>query len=159
MAHADDEVIGLAGIAAAQADQLDIPDQQASFRLRELAETLAARLSALRPRIVVTHAYEGGHPEFLHRSGCAVTTLALDERERALKQRLVDCFLSQRRVLADFPIEVERFRPAPAYDFTRPPHPGPLYYEQLDWGVDGPRWRALADQALATLAIKSRPCA
>jgi N-acetylglucosamine malate deacetylase 2 len=191
----------LAGIEAAQTDQLDIPDQQASFRLPELAETLAAKFNALRPEIIITHAYEGGHPdhdatafavhaacalverqggaapalveitgyhlapegpvlaEFLHRPGTAITTLALDERERAFKQRLVDCFLSQRRVLADFPIEVERFRPAPAYDFTHPPHPGLLYYEQFDWGVDGLRWRALAARALATLEITDRRCA
>jgi LmbE family N-acetylglucosaminyl deacetylase len=191
----------LAGIEAAQADQLDIPDQQASFRLVELANTLAAKFTALRPEVIITHAYEGGHPdhdatafavhaacalverrggpapalieitgyhlapegrvlaEFLPRPGSVVTTLVLGERERAFKQRLVDGFLTQRRVLADFPIEVERLRPAPAYDFTRPPHGGPLYYEQFDWGVDGIRWRALAGQALAELEITDQPWA
>jgi N-acetylglucosamine malate deacetylase 2 len=188
----------LAAIEATQADQLDIPDQEASFRLIELARILAAKFDALRPEVVLTHAYEGGHPdhdaaafavhaacalvergggqapaiveitgyhmatgtvvksEFMGFPGSPVTTLALGEHERALKQRLIECFATQSRLLADFRIDVERFRPAPAYDFTRPPHAGRLFYEHFDWGVDGARWRALAVEALATLEIASR---
>jgi N-acetylglucosamine malate deacetylase 2 len=188
----------LAAIEATQADQLDIPDQEASFRLIELARILAAKFDALRPEVVLTHAYEGGHPdhdaaafavhaacalvergggqapaiveitgyhmatgtvvksEFMGFPGSPVTTLALGEHERALKQRLIECFETQSRLLADFRIDVERFRPAPAYDFTRPPHAGRLFYEHFDWGVDGARWRALAVEALATLEIASR---
>ena len=191
----------LAGIEAAQADGLGLPDQGASFRLVELAEVLAAKFSALRPEMVMTHAYEGGHPdhdatafavhaacalvqrrggaapaliemtgyhmgtgepvksEFLHRPDIPVITLVLDDHGRAFKRRLVECFPTQRRALADFPIDVERFRPAPAYDFTRPPHEGRLFYEHFDWGVEGARWRALAGQALAALEIMGRPCA
>ena len=191
----------LAGIAATQADELGIPDQSASFRLVELAETLAEKFRALCPEIVLSHPYEGGHPdhdatafavraacalvkrrggvapaliemtsyrmrggrramsEFLHRPGIEITTVMLGERERAFKRRLIACFSTQHRVLADFPIDLERFRPAPTYDFTRPPHGGGLYYEQFDWGVDGARWRALAGQALAALEIRARPCA
>ena len=187
--------LGVAGIEATQADQLAIPDQGASFQLVDLAQTLAAKFSVLRPEMVVTHAYEGGHPdhdasafavhaacalvrrcggeapaiiemtgyhmatrgpvksEFLDCPGSPVTTLVLGDPERALKRRLIDCFSTQSRVLADFPIDVERFRPAPAHDFMRPPHGGRLYYEHFDWGVDGIRWRALAGQALAALEI------
>jgi N-acetylglucosamine malate deacetylase 2 len=188
----------LADIKATQADQLDIPDQEASFRLIEVARALAAKFDALRPEIVLTHAYEGGHPdhdaaafavhaacalvergggqapaiveitgyhmatgtvvksEFMDFPGSPVTTLALGEHERALKRRLIECFATQSRLLADFRIDVERFRPAPAYDFTRPPHAGRLFYEHFDWGVDGARWRALAGEALAALEIASR---
>jgi N-acetylglucosamine malate deacetylase 2 len=189
----------LGGIEATQAEELGMPDQGASLRLVELAETLAARFRGLRPEIVMSHPYEGGHPdhdatafavhaacaqqqggaapalvemtsyhqgaggramsEFLHRPGIAVTTLMLDEGERAFKRRLVACFSTQSRVLADFPIDLERFRPAPAYDFTRPPHDGRLYYEQFDWGVDGVRWRAMAGEALAALEMARGPCA
>ena len=35
----------------------------------------------------------------------------------------------------------ERFRPTPGYDFSRPPHPGLLWYERLGWPLDGARWR------------------
>jgi hypothetical protein len=97
--------------------------------------------------------------EFLHRPGIEITTVVLDERARAFKRRLIACFSTQQRVLADFPVDLERFRAAPAYDFTRPPHEGGLYYEQFDWGVDGARWRALSGEALAALEIEARPCA
>lgn len=188
----------IAGIEATRADQLDIPDQQASFRLLELTKTLAAKLHALCPEIVLTHAYEGGHPdhdaaafavhaacalvercggevpaivemtgyhmargtpansEFSDRPGSPVVTLVLGARERALKQRLIDCFATQSRVLADFAIDVERFRPAPGYDFARPPHQGRLFCEHFDWGIDGARWQALAGEALAALGIGGR---
>jgi hypothetical protein len=93
--------------------------------------------------------------EFLEWPGSPVTTLVLGEHERAPKRRLVECFSTQSRALADFRIDVERFRPAPAYDFTRPPHAGRLFYEHFDWGVDGAHWRALAGEALAVLEIAS----
>ena len=191
----------LAGIEASQAHELGIPDQGASFRLVELAQALAAKFRCLRPELVMTLPYEGGHPdhdatafavhaagalaqrhdgtapallemtsyhmgaggrvmsEFLPHPGIAVTTLPLGERERAFKRRLVACFSSQSRVLADFPVDVERFRPAPAYDFRRPPHEGLLHYEQFDWGVDAAGWKALAGEALAALEIEDQPWA
>ena len=59
----------------------------------------------------------------------------------------------QRAVLAPFPIGEEAFRTAPAYDFTRPPHPGRLHYENYPWGMDGARFRDLAAQALRELGL------
>jgi hypothetical protein len=41
----------------------------------------------------------------------------------------------------------ERFRPLVRYDFSRPPHRGSLYYEQLGWRMTGERWRELARAA------------
>jgi LmbE family N-acetylglucosaminyl deacetylase len=191
----------LAAIEASQADQLGMPDQGASFRLVELAESLAGKFSKLRPVAVVTQPYEGGHPDhdatafavhaacalvqrqsgtapalvempgyhmgtggpvmcaFPDRPGVPVTTLVLGEQERALKRRLIDCFSTQSRMLAQFPIDVERFRPAPAYDFTRPPHERRLFYEHFDWGVDGIGWRALARDALSVLELAGQPWA
>ncbi len=80
-----------------------------------------------------------------------VLTRVLSEPERALKRRLMGCYATQERVLRRFPIEVERVRRAPAYDFERPPHDGTLFYECFDWGMTGPRWRRLARRALDTL--------
>jgi N-acetylglucosamine malate deacetylase 2 len=190
--------LALAGIAADRAQVLDTPDQGASFRLAGLAETLATRCAALRPEVVVTHPYEGGHPDhdacafavhaacallarrgspvpaivemtsyhagpgglvtstFLERPGLEGATLTLDPAERSAKRRMVACFTTQQQVLAAFPIEVERFRLAPAYDFTRPPHAGRLFYENFEWGVDGARWRSLAHEALAALGLAER---
>jgi hypothetical protein len=52
--------------------------------------------------------------------------------------------------------EVERFRPAPAYDFTAPPHEGKLFYECFDWGMNGARFRELAAGAMEELGLRGR---
>jgi LmbE family N-acetylglucosaminyl deacetylase len=189
----------LAGISSGAARTLGIPDQGASFQMVELAEALAATFEGFRPDVVITHPYEGGHPDhdatalavhgacallqrqgleppsllemtsyhaggdglvassFLPRPGAEVTTLVLDRAARTLKQQLFACFATQQSVLAGFPIAVERFRPAPSYDFERPPHEGQLYYEGFDWGLDGTRWRALAREALPVLGLSGAP--
>jgi len=186
----------LAGVPVAAARTLGFADQGASFHLVELTETLAAIVEERRPEVVITHPYEGGHPDhdatalavhaacalrarrgrrapalvemtsyyagefglvtasFLPRPQIEVTTLMLDAQARARKRELVACFATQRRVLAQFPLEVERFRPAPCYDFGQPPHAGRLYYENFDRGVDGARWRRLARAALARLGLE-----
>lgn len=45
------------------------------------------------------------------------------------------------------------FRPAPAYDFERPPHAGPLLYDALGRGLTGAHWRRLARSAPAALGL------
>ncbi|WP_165943420.1 PIG-L deacetylase family protein [Roseicella aquatilis] len=85
--------------------------------------------------------------DFLRGFGPAPTTLPLSPEQSALKRRMLDCFATQRQVLAAFPIGPERLRPAPRYDFTRPPHPGRLFYENFPWGMSGDRFRQLAAAA------------
>jgi LmbE family N-acetylglucosaminyl deacetylase len=68
--------LGLVGIAPSQAKALGIPDQAASLQLVELAETLAAELREGGTELVMTHPYEGGHPDhdataFAVHVGCA----------------------------------------------------------------------------------------
>jgi LmbE family N-acetylglucosaminyl deacetylase len=75
--------------------------------------------------------------------------------ESRQKRDLLNCFASQSRVLAQFPLKDEPLRPAPQYDFARPPHAGPLYYERFDWAVDPAQWRALTGRAFRDLGI---PC-
>lgn len=70
--------------------------------------------------------------------------LDLDDAQRALKRRMFDCFATQRDVLAQFPIARERFRAAPRYDFSRPPHEGTLWYEIQGWPMSGAEWRRFA---------------
>lgn len=48
---------------AVLAASLGVPDQEAAFALVEVARTLARRLSASPPDVVITHPYEGGHPD------------------------------------------------------------------------------------------------
>ncbi len=70
------------------------------------------------------------------------------ERKRAM----LACFASQADVLAMFDPAVERVRAAPAYDFTAPPHRGPLHYEELGWWIGGDELCHLMDRAMNELA-------
>jgi N-acetylglucosamine malate deacetylase 2 len=93
---------------------------------------------------------------FLSESACEVTALTDGDRRR--KQQMLDCFITQRETLSCFTIQDERFRLAPEYDFTRPPHPGQLFYERFDWGMTGERFRALAREALQKLHVGVASC-
>ena len=192
--HSEAEVaLALAGIAPQCLVALGIADQEASLCIAELARRLARLLSDNALSAVLTHAYEGGHPDhdgvafavhcaarLIANTGAAeptiiemagyhagpqglVTnaflpgadpglTIELDSRKQALKRRMLACHVSQARTLAQFGVTIERYRVAPCYDFTSPPHPGQLWYEQFDWGMTGARWRALASEALAELS-------
>ncbi len=85
----------------------------------------------------------------------AVTTLSLNPRDRLRKRRMLDCFASQRELLAPFSIGTESFREAPRYDFTRPPHPGVMHYERLGWRIGGALWRQQARSALDRLGLSA----
>ena len=166
---------------------LAIADQAASLHLAVIADQLTEVFDEHETVIVLTHAYEGGHPDHdatafaVHAAAgrCRLPPLLLemtgyhaaadggmttghflpngpeplrcelDASERARKRTMLDCFTTQRRTLAAFGTEVESFRLAPAYDFARPPHDGPLHYDRFDWGMTGQRWRDLAAAAHA----------
>jgi LmbE family N-acetylglucosaminyl deacetylase len=160
--------------------------------LKELSERVLAFVQQAQPEIVLTHAYEGGHPdhdsvafachmarrlcrdaascfclcEFAgYHAGCGgmeiyaflpsehsqyAYRLSADERE--LKMAMIKSFTTQQRTLQPFVRpEVERFRVAPEYDFTCPPHEGKLWYENFNWGTDGVTWRKMASQTLSEI--------
>jgi N-acetylglucosamine malate deacetylase 2 len=192
--------LGLAGVAPEQVRELGFADQEASFNLLLIARRLIEILGEVRPEAVLTHPYEGGHPDhdatafavhyarrlledagvrppavleltsyyssggrmvtsdFLPFRGHGVITIHLSREARSLKRRMFNCFITQREVLRQFPLGVERFRMAPSYDFTLPPHEGRLHYEYFNWGVKGAEWRALAREALARQGDKGRLC-
>jgi N-acetylglucosamine malate deacetylase 2 len=162
-------------------------DQEAAFETGMLVERFAKLISEMRPEIVITHAYEGGHPD--HDSAAAVAAIAASSLEnppfvmemtsyhardgrcvtgefldpdprselrfellsadRERKRRMMSAYASQRLVLENFPIDRERLRLAPEYNFGEPPHPGKLWYECMGWPMTGARWRELATSALA----------
>jgi LmbE family N-acetylglucosaminyl deacetylase len=169
---------------------LEFPDQQASFHIAELATTLARLFRELRPKVVYTHSYEGGHPDhdaaaaavYAARRLCGGSfsilefasyhageagleserflehTVAVDPRplsaeQRRHKQKIFECYASQRHVLQQFPLTQEPVRSAPEYDFSRPPHAGVLFYEQAGFRMDSGEWRALAHLAFRQLGI------
>lgn len=188
--------LGLAGISAEQTREIGLVDQEAMFNLLPLSLQIAGLLAEIRPSVVLTHPYEGGHPDhdatafavhtacellakravangappaiiemasyhnrggvmvtgdFLPDQFCGEIKVVLTEEQRDLKRRMIDCFVSQREVLQLFPTGVEKFRRAPRYDFTRPPHAGDLLYERAGWGISGDDWRARAREAIDVL--------
>ncbi|MDB6088016.1 MAG: hypothetical protein JWN85_800 [Gammaproteobacteria bacterium] len=77
----------------------------------------------------------------------------LSHAERTLKARAVDCFVTQRAVLGEFPLAVERTRVAPLYDFTRPAPPGVAFYDLLGWSLTSEEWRRQAARASEELGL------
>jgi LmbE family N-acetylglucosaminyl deacetylase len=53
------------------------------------------------------------------------------------KRRMLEAYVSQSDVIAQFNPAIERYRPQPAYDFSKPPHPGKLNYEAWGWPISG----------------------
>ena len=167
--------MALAGIWPGRLISLGCPDKEAAANLALVARRLLMLFDGLRPDVVVTHPYEGGHPDhdatawavraacdrmgeaapvvleaasyhlgrdggiepacFLGDDGGVTHELTPDERDR--KRAMLDCYVSQRDVLAYFPADRECWRAAPHYDFSRPPHAGKLFYEHFDFCVDG----------------------
>ncbi|HWK64995.1 MAG TPA: PIG-L family deacetylase [Rhizobiaceae bacterium] len=80
-----------------------------------------------------------------------VLEIRLDDAAIALKQRMLEHFVTQKRLLASFSTQIERFRAAPAYDFSQPPNGGLLLYEQWQLGVTGGEWLRLAEAAAREL--------
>ncbi|MCY1073994.1 PIG-L deacetylase family protein [Archangium lansingense] len=89
--------------------------------------------------------------------GRPVATVTFTEAECAAKRRMLACYASQTRTLDTFPVREERYRAAPRYDFTRPPHEGTLPYESRGWRMTGARWRELAREALEALKLPEAP--
>lgn len=187
--------LGLAGIGPEQCIEAGCVDQEASYNLYALTEKIFSIMRTFRPEAVLTHPYEGGHPDhdatafcvhaarrILEREGIRPPeiiefssyhgkdgkltvaefipsrtepiTVVLSGEERELKKRMFECFVTQAKTISMFAVEMERFRPSPSYDFTQPPHPGRLFYENYDWGITGVRWRVLAREAISSLGIK-----
>jgi N-acetylglucosamine malate deacetylase 2 len=193
-----DEVIralALAGIPAQRIRTLGRIDQELCDDLHGVVHEVMARFTEYAPDVVLTHAYEGGHPDhdaaafavaaasvlFARTRGSAplIMEMALyhgartemtvgefvspssNERvhvlgpeEHARRLDMLACFASQAETLRPFvAVRTERFRIAPAYDFARPPHDGPLLYERWRFPVTGARWRELATAARLQLSL------
>ncbi|KMQ50188.1 putative LmbE-like protein [Chitinispirillum alkaliphilum] len=95
---------------------------------------------------------------FLGSQANMYATVELTEGELKSKRRMVECFPSQKAMLNQFDLSTEQFRETPRYRYLLPPHSGTLFYEYLDWGVSGRRWRAKAEEAMHLFGIEEREC-
>jgi LmbE family N-acetylglucosaminyl deacetylase len=91
--------------------------------------------------------------EFIPVAGAPEFALALSSREQMCKREMLACFASQSQVFSTLgrDLAVERFRRAPAHDFSRPPHAGATYYEALGWPISAARFCQLASAATREL--------
>ncbi len=189
-----DAALALSGTTLQRA-ALGVPDQDASHDMPGIARRLAGLFDQHHVEAVLTHAYEGGHPDHdatalavhmaaqgrevaefagyhagpggelltgrflqggsetgisetgIRETGIRETEITLPPADAARKRAMLACFHTQAAILAHFGAERERFRTAPRYDFTAPPHPGLLNYEHWGWSMTGHRWRNLAAAA------------
>lgn len=183
-----DRALRAAQIFPVRRHALGITDQEAIEHLPQLLAWVEDELGAA--AAVITHPYEGGHPDhdacawlaqracerlrragrpapvrlefagyharrgetatgvFWPVAGCPERVIALDARQLARKQAALAEFATQQDVIANFPVSPERLRPAPRYDFTRPPPPGEVLYDRFRWPVTGESWRQRASAAL-----------
>lgn len=187
------DALRCAGLGDRHVTWLNAIDQEAVYSWSTLAAELTKLILAKRPDAVISHAYEGGHPD--HDTAALIARCAVEDAsergmycellevplyhacdgdlvtsrflpsnqdgglasgaakfrltapESARKERMMHCHHSQRRVLQPFHGESEFLRPAPIYAFTRPPHPGKLWYETLGWPMTGQKWREMANTA------------
>jgi LmbE family N-acetylglucosaminyl deacetylase len=176
--------LAVAGVDPARI-RFQVPDQEASHNMPAISALLRQTFKTHAIEAVITHAYEGGHPDHdatalaVHRAAAGrpilefagyhagpdaemtvqrflpmgpetppETRIQLDPEEAAHKQAMLDCFRTQSGILDLFGASVERFRPAPEYDFTEPPHEGRLNYENWHWPITGRDWRNLAAHTL-----------
>lgn len=190
--------LAVAGLPADRLISLDFVDGEATLRLAELCLKITELIDSLRPHVVLTHAYEGGHtdhdatafavhlacgvlrregvrppavlelPSYHARGGQRVVQafipheradrdqrlVHLSDDDRELKQRIFECFQTQRSVLDGFSTAFERFRPAPRYVFTKPPHEGQLNYERYGNPERGQAWREQAHRVLRRLRMR-----
>lgn len=63
--------------------------------------------------------------------------LEVRPEELDIKRRMLAAYASQHPFLFEFDPAVERFRPQHAYDYSQPPHPGPLNYQVWGWHISG----------------------
>lgn len=84
------EALAVAGVPPSRVVALSAEDQAAVRALAPLARELAAIVSAFSPRIVVTHAFEGGHPDHDATALATRTALVLLRRREGRAPRLVE---------------------------------------------------------------------
>lgn len=134
------------------------PDHDAVAFATHAAMALLKKESALLLPIIEFPLYHAGNDgtmrkDFVPKEDVEPITFILTEEERRLKREMLERFETQAGMLRHFTVGEECFRPAPKYDFLRPPHEGRLYYESFDWGQDGEEWRGEAKKVLAELGL------
>lgn len=126
-----------AAVAATAADQLWVPAFEGGNPDHDGANAIASRLAADGLSVLEFAEYNlaGGRAtshRFPDPTG-AEDPLQLTDAERAAKRRALALYASEQGNLGYVATEREVCRPLPAYDYSRPPHPGKLWYARFQW--------------------------
>jgi N-acetylglucosamine malate deacetylase 2 len=89
--------------------------------------------------------------EFLHKPGVCERISRLTDGEQLRKKVLVALVPELRSRGPEPDLQAERFRMAPVYDFTRPPHSEKVGYEQTGGRWTGESWRTEAARVIPML--------
>lgn len=124
------------------ADSLWTPAYEGGHQDHDVANFIASRL---RPELPVwefsEYNFYGGQErsqEFISASGHEMEIeLTADEKQR--KRQALALYASEQKNLTYVRTEREVFRPLPEYDYSRPPHPGTLFYQRYQWVPYSPR--------------------
>jgi len=154
-----------AAIAALAIDQLWVPAFEGGNPDHDGASAIASRLAAEGMSVLEFAEYNlaGGKANshrFVRPNGTE-TVLRLTPAERAAKRRALAGYASEARNLGYVGVDREVFRPLAAYDYSRAPHDGKLWYARFQWvpfphpGVDFTRPRDVA-QAISAYFLGDR---
>ena len=83
-----EHALGIAGLLPSQIHWLGAVDQESIFRAKEQAHRLAEVLAKPKPDVLITHPYEGGHPD--HDSAAFIARLATASMEPEQRPLLVE---------------------------------------------------------------------
>jgi LmbE family N-acetylglucosaminyl deacetylase len=128
--------------AECKADTLWVPAYEGGHPDHDVASFMA---STLRGGVPVwefsEYNYSGGRVhsnEFVCMTGEEIE-LHLSAEEQRRKKALLEMYASEQGNLSYLRTEREAFRPRAAYDYSRPPHPGTLFYRRYGWAAFHPR--------------------
>ena len=127
-------------------DRIWTPAYEGGHQDHDVSNFLAAQVGArLADRLRVFEFAEYNFAEGRAQSQCfpeptgRETLLKLDVDARERKRRLLSTYASERRNLGAVRFEREVFRPLADYDYDRPPHASPLFYQRFHWIPRHPR--------------------
>ena len=87
---------------------------------------------------------------------CSEQRMALTAAQRERKRAMLDCYRTQRGVIASFDDREEWLRVAPEYDYLRPPNNGRVWYDRFRWPVSSATWLAHPADLVASLTPEAK---
>ncbi len=125
-------------ICRSGADTLWTPGYEGGHQDHDAANFIASRLRAdVNVWEFSEYNFFGGKvrsQEFVAPNG-SEREIALTKDERRFKRKVLRLYASEKGNLSYVRTEREVFRPLTAYDYSRPPHTGRLFYQRFQWAI------------------------